>query len=562
MDDSKLTQDDINRMMQEQIAKRAGKAANKTADDADTANEKNSDLPNQTAVNSPAMPENPVENTADIFSKLAEQFPDIPEGMPESTPAVFNKPAETAPAVPVKLVERSDESSRNHFSSLEIDTLGEVGNISMGAAATALYSILGRKVVITTPNVSITNYQKLIENHRAPYFVVNVEYTEGFLGNNLFILQLDDVRIITDIMMGGDGTNTGAEMDEIHISAISEAMNQMMGAMSTSMATLFSRVINISPPKSAVVQLAEYGLDEIITADTNELVRISFTLQIEGLIDSSIMQLLPLDFAKAIVNELLNPTPIQPPVRMTEKAAKPAAEPAYQEPYAAPAPVEQKTASRSSSYDTRSEIPVKQEDNSRNRPVIDARPIQLTSFDAPPPVQDGNVNELGIDIILDVPLQVKVSSDNAKRQSRKCWTSISDRCLHWINWQANRWTWLQTAKRLQKARLSSSKTITAYGSPRYCLLQTVCGRHKGASIERVFHRYFLYCRYDRGFHPDLLLDKNPLQTLFRNDANEKPPVAGQDPPRKGQTGSDYASRGGLLSCGNLEPVHLVQRTAQ
>lgn len=354
MMDDKLTQDDINRMMQEQIQNKTDK---------------------------------PPLGPVDTLQKTAPKETDI--------------------------------SGSAHFTSLEIDTLGEVGNISMGAAATALYSILGRKVVITTPNVSITNYKKLIENHHTPYFIVNVEYTEGFLGNNLFILQLEDVRIITDIMMGGDGTNSGAEMDEIHISAISEAMNQMMGAMSTSMATLFSRVINISPPKSEIVQLAEYGIDEILKEETNELVRISFSLQIEGLVDSSIMQLLPLDFAKTIVADLLHTDETPPePAKPIGQTGKPLSEPIRQDPPAvsAPEPNHPKAAPyQQKNRNARNDNPVKYEDNSRNLSVVDARPIQLTSFDTMTSNQDTSQIELGIDIILDVPLQVKVELGQCKK---------------------------------------------------------------------------------------------------------------------------------------------------
>lgn len=308
------------------------------------------------------------------------------------------------------------------FSALEIDTLGEVGNISMGAAATALYSILGRKVVITTPNVSVTSYKKLTENHLAPYFVVNVEYTEGFLGNNLFILQLEDVRIITDIMMGGDGTNiSDDDMDEIHISAISEAMNQLMGSMSTSMATLFNRIVNISPPKSVIVQLSEYEINEILTEDTNDLVRISFSLQIEGLVDSSIMQLLPLEFAKKIVSELLNPEPVEAPVKKKIQAKEPNKTSPNKETATNPynQPVYQEPSQSSPNENYQNESANRYEENNKSRSTINARPIQLTSFDAPVQNNDSNINELGLEMILDVPLQVKVELGQCKKTIRE-----------------------------------------------------------------------------------------------------------------------------------------------
>ncbi len=326
------------------------------------------------------------------------------------------------------------------LTALEIDTLGEVGNISMGAAATALYSILGRKVLITTPKVTITNYRKLTENHIAPYFVVNVEYTEGFLGNNLFILQIEDVRIITDIMMGGDGSNINDdEMDEIHISAISEAMNQLMGAMSTSMATMFNRVVNISPPKSEIVQLTDYEIKGIVTEDTNNLVRISFVLQIDGLVDSSIMQLVPLHFARQLLGELLGSSGLETAeVTATTKKTTTTTKTATTATTAAKSP--ENTISNDNRNMKNNSIPNENifdnnesynipntsrrheertnsgYDNTPNsRTVVGARPIQLTSFDNPEIGFEKSINELGIDMILDVPLQVKVELGQCKK---------------------------------------------------------------------------------------------------------------------------------------------------
>jgi len=227
-------------------------------------------------------------------------------------------------------------------------------------------------------------------------------------------------KIITDIMMGGDGTNINDdEMDEIHISAISEAMNQLMGAMSTSMATMFNRVVNISPPKSEIVQLSDYEIKEIISEDTNDIVSISFTLQIEGLVDSSIMQLLPIEFAKQIVSELLGPT--KPVITKKIENAKPqnaASKNIDNSAYAAinSSPTQSNAESfapRENKQDTNKNQGF---DNSTNqRQTIGARPIQLTSFDYPEQGNENSATELGIDMILDVPLQVKVELGQCKK---------------------------------------------------------------------------------------------------------------------------------------------------
>jgi flagellar motor switch protein FliN/FliY len=188
---------------------------------------------------------------------------------------------------------------------MEADALGEIGNICMGAAATALYTILGRKVSITTPQVECTTPEKISDAYDIPFVIVDVEYTEGVVGNNLLILRIEDVKIITDIMMGGDGTNTEGELSELHLSAISEAMNQMMGGMSTSMADMLNRIVNISPPKTLIVELSGDEIRHLINSQSDALVKIGFKMEIEGIIDSGIMQLMPMSFAKELVSTVL-----------------------------------------------------------------------------------------------------------------------------------------------------------------------------------------------------------------------------------------------------------------
>ena len=111
----------------------------------------------------------------------------------------------------------------------EKDAIGEISNICMGTAATTLYSLVNQKVVITTPVVEITNWDSLAAVYIKPCVFINILYKEGIDGNNVLILKEDDVKIITDLMMGGDGLNPAPELSELHFSAICEAMNQMMG---------------------------------------------------------------------------------------------------------------------------------------------------------------------------------------------------------------------------------------------------------------------------------------------------------------------------------------------
>lgn len=196
----------------------------------------------------------------------------------------------------------------DYLSSMEQDALGEIGNISFGSSATALSTLLNQKVDITTPTVVVIPKSRLEEEFPQPYVAIQVSYTEGFSGTNLLVIQQSDAAIIADLMLGGDGIQPADLMGEIQLSAVQEAMNQMMGSSATSMSTIFSKKVDISPPSIDILNVLEgEGTDRLPVDDM--LVKISFRLKVGDLIDSSIMQLVPLEFAKGLVEELLNPSP-------------------------------------------------------------------------------------------------------------------------------------------------------------------------------------------------------------------------------------------------------------
>lgn len=283
------------------------------------------------------------------------------------------------------------------LTTMETDALGEIGNISMGSAATALHAILGRKVLITTPHVSVITLRQLTASQMTPYVVVDVEYTEGFIGHNLFILRIDDVKAITDIMMGGDGIVSAGPLDELHLSAISEAMNQMMGGVATAMAEMFSQVVNISPPRTTVVLLSEQDLQDLIDGSREELIRISFKMEIEGLTESGIMQLMPLAFGLQLVQSAMESS-----TRAT--AATHSGNPMHDQ---ARRPTERK-ATEKSIFDP---TPASAADQ---RQPINVRPIRLASFDTQPETPSTQP-DYGIGLILDVPLQITVELGQCKR---------------------------------------------------------------------------------------------------------------------------------------------------
>ncbi len=187
----------------------------------------------------------------------------------------------------------------------EADVIGEIGNIAMGSAATALFTLLNKKVDITAPEVEISSFKEVVENYTKPFVLVKVEYVEGLEGLNLLILDSKDAAIIADLMMGGSGENIDAdtELDEIHLSAVGEAMNQMMGSSSTSISNIIDKVVNISPPEPIFdVDIEEFDNEHFDNDDS--LVVTSFDLKIGNLIDSTFKQLAPLQFTKKLIKSL------------------------------------------------------------------------------------------------------------------------------------------------------------------------------------------------------------------------------------------------------------------
>ena len=190
---------------------------------------------------------------------------------------------------------------------VEKDAIGEVANISMGSSATTLYSLVNQKVNITTPVVTIAKWDSVLAEYERPCVFIQIKYTAGLDGNNILVLKEHDVKVITDLMMGGDGTNTDGDLGELHLSAISEAMNQMMGAAATSLSTMLGKKIDISPPEASLIDLTQFKKPEDIAEFlTGNFVRIAFRMQIgDDLVDSMIMQLYPIKFAKSLYDTFI-----------------------------------------------------------------------------------------------------------------------------------------------------------------------------------------------------------------------------------------------------------------
>lgn len=195
----------------------------------------------------------------------------------------------------------ASENMEDAITETDKDLLGEIGNISMGSASTALYQLINQQVNITTPVVSVTTLKEIKEGFETPNIVLDIEYIAGIVGRNILIIKTYDGLVISNLMMGGDGKVTDVhELSELEISAVSEAMNQMIGSAATSMATMFGRKVDISPPTSKVVTDDLVPISDSIPED-QPIVKVSFKMTIGDIVDSNIMQIFPIETAKNIV---------------------------------------------------------------------------------------------------------------------------------------------------------------------------------------------------------------------------------------------------------------------
>ncbi|MBP3618468.1 MAG: flagellar motor switch phosphatase FliY [Lachnospiraceae bacterium] len=288
----------------------------------------------------------------------------------------------------------------------EKDAIGEISNISLGSSATTLFSLVNQRVNISTPMVSVCRWEELSNQYDKPCVFIQISYKEGLDGKNVLILQEKDVKIIADLMMGGDGSNTEGELNEMHLSAISEAMNQMMGASSTSLSSMFEMKIDISPPSASLVDL-----NDVVSGDDmgvflhNDFVKVSFRMEIGSLIDSELIQMYPIEFAKSLYRKFIN-----------DEAAASVPEPA------APAPAP-KAAPQPAPVPQQAAAPM-QDMNMMAMGQMQGMMPQMAMPYAMPPVQDVNIAPAqfqafqpvqspllqteNIDLLLDVPLEVTV----------------------------------------------------------------------------------------------------------------------------------------------------------
>ena len=315
------------------------------------------------------------------------------------------------------------------LSDTEKDAVGEISNISMGTAATTLSSLLNQKVNITTPRVEVADWDKLSRKYDRPCVMLQIRYKEGIDGNNVLILKERDVKIITDLMMGGTGNvDDGEELTDLHLSAIGEAMNQMMGSAATSLSSMFNRKIDISPPIANIVETYN-EMDETLPQFLNDnFVIVAFKMQIGDLIDSEIMQLYPIDFAKELLTMFSIDQEAQSDNSSASTEPTPAEQTAAPQPQAAPPP-QAATAPQQPMPDMSQQGMMQQGMPMQGMPYGYGMPMQGMPYGYGMPMQQAPVKDVNvspasfqpfqadvnplvqqenIDLIMDVPLEVTV----------------------------------------------------------------------------------------------------------------------------------------------------------
>lgn len=332
------------------------------------------------------------------------------------------------------------EDKNELLSSMEKDAMGEISNISMGTAATTLSSLVNQKVDITTPTVAIATWPDLVDGYDDKSCVLlQISYKEGLNGNNIFVLEEHDVKVIADLMMGGDGRGSmDGELTELHLSAISEAMNQMMGSASTSLSSMLNMKIDISPPIAKAMEMSEVKDDESLAEFLNaDFVKISFKMTIGDFVDSAIMQLFPVEFCKTLCNKFGiqngDETPSAPVQETPAASQQPAAAAPEPQPAPQPQPVQQQAMPMQDMYGAPMNggqpmmgygqpmmapmqgMPMGYQQMPMQQMPMQNINVQQAQFQAfSPDIMAMNQRE-NIDLIMDVPLEVTVELGRTRK---------------------------------------------------------------------------------------------------------------------------------------------------
>lgn len=300
-------------------------------------------------------------------------------------------------------LDKSDE----YLTPDEKDILGEIGNICMGASATTMYTLLGHKVTITTPRVHVYTSDEVISVYRSPFVVVKVEYRDGVKGKNLLILKERDSVLITNLLMGEESEYVpGTPLDELHLSAMSEIMNQMIGASATSLSKMLGTSIDITPPEA--IWVGEHtDVSEFL--DGSQLtIKVSFNMEIEGILKSELMQIMSIETGKKLVGTMIGipregdtPPPAPPPPPPPIPSAPPPM-PSFASPTPPPVP-------------SFASAPPPPPVSAAPAYTVNVQPASYTAFDEQPAVSPAALKTEAVGLLGDIPLQVTVELGKTKK---------------------------------------------------------------------------------------------------------------------------------------------------
>jgi flagellar motor switch protein FliN len=331
----------------------------------------------------------------------------------EEIDALLRGATTPAPDTPADGFSLSDEQK---------DALGELGNISFGSAATSLSALLQQRVDITTPTVEVIHSSHVQNSFPKPYVMVAVEFTAGLKGSNALAIEINDAKIIADLMLGGDGTNISGELNELHLSAVGEAMNQMMGGASTSMSQIFGAMVNISPPTVNIVDFS--SADALELGLTGWLANVQFRLKVGTLIDSKIMQLVPAEFAVEMLEALGIGSSSSSPGTQAAPSVAPEAE--TRTVHSAPVPVQaQEPVSQNAAREVTVSVETPMGRQAAGGNVVqESRNVVQMPLQRPEFADFGNDAQItgtpprNLSLLLDVPLNVTVELGRARKAIR------------------------------------------------------------------------------------------------------------------------------------------------
>ena len=323
--------------------------------------------------------------------------------------------------------------SNVEFTDLHKDAIGEILNISMGSAATAVSEMLSAKVWITTPRVEVKTAREMEYHKLEPAVCIKIQYVKGLSGANIMVWKQDDVQLILNQLMGQPlEVSPDFEFDELNISAVSEVMNQMMGASATALSNFLGFTIDISTPQAIIMDEVSSNLDVTEFEPDDQVVAVNFDLEIDGVIKSEFASVMSIDLAKTITAKMMGED--AGPMDEAAPAPAPAAAPAPAQ--AAPAPQTAPTAGMPAAdpaamgqmpgYGAQMPYPYPPypmpPQGGYGYPMPQGAPInvqnaQFQSFDEPSVKLTGEQKD-NLNLLMDVPLQISVEIGSARRKVR------------------------------------------------------------------------------------------------------------------------------------------------